>query len=421
MERLTALVFFGHGCAAHAVHLVAQDAARLNPFSTALWHALSATIFFMRCGRARALHVSTVAVMSNPGQRIGCLKSYSRPRWAGEAVTVSAAEENLPAMRHTLLSKANSDNPFPVPDSVTAALEATSRHSIHQSTPSLKVLAAAVALLEADAAPLSSYAGLFATLRSALDTFSLELPLAARVGLQSSLSARFAAFSDPMVALALYLDGFWGPARGRVAGLLWTALAREEGQSLPDLRDAAITSLADGDAPLAARLQSELSEFLAFAAQPARAEVWTRLHPLAWWRLHGERFTLWYPSCLRLFCYPASAAGGERVFKRLHQVLTPRRNRLSPDLVDHRTRIAFNAAQLRRPDPITPFSRSPTELKLRAFFILRVARRALEWGRMGVTLVRPSTRRPSVALVTTEMGCGNKRWKIPFLTWLPGT
>jgi len=130
------------------------------------------------------------------------------------------AEENLPAMRHTLLSKANSDNPFPVPDSVTAALEPTSRHSFPQSMPSLKVLAAAVALIKADAAPLSSYAGLFATLRSALDTFFLELPLAARVGLHSSLSARFAAFSDPKVALGFYLDGFWGPARGRVAGLL---------------------------------------------------------------------------------------------------------------------------------------------------------------------------------------------------------
>ena len=49
-------------------------------------------------------------------------------------------------------------------------------------------------------------------------------------------------------------------------------------------------------------------------------------------------------------------------------MLTPRRNRLSPDLVDQLTRIAFNAAQLRRPDPVTLFSRSLTELKLRAFF-----------------------------------------------------
>ena len=91
------------------------------------------------------------------------------------------------------------------------------------------------ATLESDEAPLSSYAGLFATLRATLDTFFLELPLAARVGLQSSLSARFAAFSDPMVALAFYLDGIWGPTRGRVAGLLWTARAGEKGQSLTDL------------------------------------------------------------------------------------------------------------------------------------------------------------------------------------------
>jgi len=228
-------------------------------------------------------------------------------------------------------------------------------------------LAAAVALLEAEAAPLSSYDSAFATLRSTLDTFFTELPLAAREGVQRSLCARFAAFSDPKVAFAFYLDGFWGPARGRVSGLLWTARKGEEGRTLLDLRDAAIALLADGDAPLAARLQSELREFLAFAAQPVRDEAWTRLHPLTWWRLYGERFTLWHPLCLRLLCYPASAAGGERAFKRLNQVLTPRRNRLSYGLVDKLTRIVF-ATKLGRPDPVTRFSRSHTELKLRAFF-----------------------------------------------------
>jgi len=49
-------------------------------------------------------------------------------------------------------------------------------------------------------------------------------------------------------------------------------------------------------------------------------------------------------------------------------VLTPRPNRLSPDLVDQLTRIDFDAAQLRRPDPVTLFSCSLTELKLRASF-----------------------------------------------------
>jgi len=359
---------FGYGCAAHAGNLVALDATRLHLFSAALRHAVSATVFFMRCGRARAMHASTVAVMSQPGRRIRGLKAYSRTRWAGEAVTISAVQENLPALRHTLLSNAGSGNPFPVSASVTAALEPASRETIGQSTPFLKVLAAAVALLEAEAAPLSSYAGIFATLRSSLDTFFTELPLAAREGVQHSLCARFAAFSDPMVALAFYLDGFWGPARGRVSGLVWTAREGEEGRTLSNLRDAAIVLLADGDAPLAARLQSELSEFLAFAAQPARAKAWTRLHPLTWWRLYGERCTLWHPLCLRLFCYPASAAGGERAFKRLNQMLTPRRNRLSYGLVNKLTRIAFNAAQLGRPNPVTRLSRSHTELKPHAFF-----------------------------------------------------
>jgi len=112
-------------------------------------------------------------------------------------VTISAVQENLPALRHTLLSNADSENPFPVPASVTAALEPASRETIGQSTPFLKVLAAAVALLEAEAAPLSSYAGSFATLCSSLDTFFTELPLAARERVQRSLCARFAAFFRP--------------------------------------------------------------------------------------------------------------------------------------------------------------------------------------------------------------------------------
>jgi len=278
-------------------------------------------------------------------------------------------EGNLPALRHTLFAITLSTTPFDDPSSVKEALEAPSRAAIGQSTPFLKALAAMVSLLEADAAPLSSFAGLFSTLRSSLDTYFLEIPLTTRVGLQRRLTARYAAFSDPMVALAFYLDGFWGPARGRVAGLRWAMREGEGGLTLSELGDVAIASLADGDTAWAAQLKAELSEFLAFAAQPARADSWRRLHPRSWWRLYGQRFVLWHPICLRLFSFPASAAGGERAFKRLHQVHTTRRNRLSPQLVDQLTRIAFNNAQLRCPDPVIYSSRSSTELKLRRFFV----------------------------------------------------
>jgi len=202
-------------------------------------------------------------------------------------VNILAVQEILPASRHNLLSNADSGNPFPVPASVTAALEPTFTETIGKSTLFRKVLATAVAFLEAEAAPLSSYVGTFATSRSPLDTFFTELPLAARQGVQRSFCARFSARSDRMVALTSHLDGLWGPARRRVSRLLWRTREGEEKRTLSALRDAATVLLADGDAPLAARLQSELSEFLAFAAQPARAEVWARLHPLKWWSPYG--------------------------------------------------------------------------------------------------------------------------------------
>ena len=355
---------FSLGCAAHAGNLVARDAAKMPPFSSALRHAVSAAVFVTRCARAGALHIQSASNMTFNGRRVRSLKPYSRTRWVGQAVTVSAAQENMAALRLTLFSNGCAEHPFDVPASVTAAVEAASAAAIDQSVPFLRVLAAVVALLEGDGAPLSSYAGLFSTLRSSLDTHFLELPAATRQALQDSISKRFGAFSDPMAALAFYLDGFWTPARGRVAGLRWG----EDGRTLPALRDAAVETLAGGDAGLLGALRSELSEVLAFLGQPEQEEACRVVHPLTWWRLSGECFPLWHPIAIRLFCLPPSAAGGERAFKALGHVFSPRRNRTASEHVDTLTRIMFNAASLRRRNPVTSFSRSSTEKKLLLFW-----------------------------------------------------
>jgi len=83
----------------------------------------------------------------------------------------------------------------------------------------------------------------------------------------------------------------------------------------------------------------------------------------------GLTLVIWRPICLPLFSFSASAAGGERAFKRLHQVHTTRRNRLFSQLVDRLTRFAFNNAQLRSLDPVTSFSSSSNELRLRRFCV----------------------------------------------------
>lgn len=134
-----------------------------------------------------------------------------------EAGTIAAVEENIPALRHTLFSNTLSEHPFDVPTSVMEALEQPSPATVGQSFPFLTTLPAVVAVLEADVGHLSSYAGLFACLRSSLDTHTSKIPPGTRAGLQYSLSARYAAISDPLVALAFYLDEY-GPcprARGR--------------------------------------------------------------------------------------------------------------------------------------------------------------------------------------------------------------
>lgn len=165
-------------------------------------------MFVTRCARAGALYIPSASNMTFNGRRVGSRKPYSRTRRVKQAVIVPAAQENKAALRLTIFSNGCAEHPFDVPASVTAAVEAASSVAIDQSVSFLRVLAAFVALLEGDGAPLSSYAGLFSTLRSSLDTHFLELPAATRQALQDSTSACFGAFSDPIAALALYLDGF---------------------------------------------------------------------------------------------------------------------------------------------------------------------------------------------------------------------
>jgi len=156
-------LMFGFGCAAHAGNLVAQDAAKIQPFALALRSSLCASMLFMSCRRPRTLHAATVSSLARPGSRpVRGLQGFSRTRWVGEADTIAAVEETFPTLPHTLfLSDTLSTTPFYVPSSVEGKLEAPSRTAFGQSTFFVIALAAVVSLLEADAAPLPSFAGLF--------------------------------------------------------------------------------------------------------------------------------------------------------------------------------------------------------------------------------------------------------------------
>ncbi len=169
---------FGYGCAARAGNPVAQDAATLLPFVMDLRPRLAITVFFLRCARPRALPGAPMLTCLEPRRRpVRGLQAYSRTRWYGQAATIAAVQENKPALRHTLFTNTVADNTFDVPTTVNEALEALSRAPIGQSTPILKALTAVVALLEADAAPLSSYAGVLACVRLSWDTIFLEISL----------------------------------------------------------------------------------------------------------------------------------------------------------------------------------------------------------------------------------------------------
>ena len=214
VARGTFLLAFG--CAAHAANLVAQDAARVPQIALALRAALLVTVFFTRSTRAHALLKAVRAGLEvGGGRRDGSLRAYSRTRWAGERSTFASVGANLPALRHTLLENTHSAAPFEVSGPGADDIRSpTIPKAMDACAPLLSLLPRLVAVLEADGAPLSSYAGVFGCLRAALANHFVPWAVGWRQQLQTSLGRHFTAFSDPLVGLAWCVDPFWALAAG---------------------------------------------------------------------------------------------------------------------------------------------------------------------------------------------------------------
>jgi len=139
---------------------------------------------------------------------------------------------------HTLLENTHSFSLFDVPTPVTDAMRSPGVQSaIDGCVPFLLFFARLVAQMEGDATPLSSYVAIFACLRASLANNFTGLSVAARQAMQYSLESRYTSFSDPLVALAFWVDPFWAPVRARLSCLLWGA------KSLATIRDSAVVFL----------------------------------------------------------------------------------------------------------------------------------------------------------------------------------
>jgi len=94
-------LLFGYWSVAHAGNLVAQDDAELEPFAFAQRRSLRASVFFMRCVRARTEHERTVATKAVSGQPpIPSMQLDSPTRWAGETVAVAAVWAHFITKQH---------------------------------------------------------------------------------------------------------------------------------------------------------------------------------------------------------------------------------------------------------------------------------------------------------------------------------
>jgi len=196
------MFFFAFDCAAHAAELVASDAFCVPVCAAALRGSLAITVFFKRSTRSKALLRAVRAMLAGGRRGVGSLRSYSRTRLAGEGATIAAVGANLPALRNTLLENDHTAAPIDIPDEVSAAIQSTTLSpAILRCSPFLCFLTRLVTHLEADAAPLSSYAGIFACLRAALANNFTALTVSERQTFQGVLGRRFAAFAHPMVVL----------------------------------------------------------------------------------------------------------------------------------------------------------------------------------------------------------------------------
>jgi len=197
MRRLAAdanVCLFSYGCAAHADNLVAKDLALIEQFKLALRDSIAAGVFFTRSTRAGALLARNAQHLRNAGAKNRSLELYSRTRWVGEAAKITSVLANLLALRRTLAD--NRHEPPAARISILPRVETiidspTTELSLATCVPLLRALASSVAVLEADAAPLSSAVGIFLALRLCLDQSFAELPIAARSSIQSSLGRRF--------------------------------------------------------------------------------------------------------------------------------------------------------------------------------------------------------------------------------------
>jgi len=290
---------FAFGFAAHAANLVASDASRVPVCAAALRGSQAITVFFTSATRAKALLRAVGAMLAGGHRGVGSPRSYSRIRWAGEGATIAAVGSNLPALRHTLRENEHAAAPIDIPDAVSVSIQSTTLGpALFRCWPFLCFLARLVTHLEAEAAPLASYAAIFACLRAALANNFTALTVSERQTLQGVLDRRFAAFADSMVVFDFFLAPFWGQVRARLSVVLWGS------RSLKQMRGMAVACNCGSDTGARTALMEKLAAFTALEASHAVLPPNQNVHPTLWWRLRGATFRLLQPVAVRLLAMP---------------------------------------------------------------------------------------------------------------------
>jgi len=117
------LSIMAYGCFAQVVNLLAKDVSKQSALQLGIKSAVTWSVFFHRCTRARSSLTNDRAVQRLAGVLIEPPKPFSHTRWVGQSVVIRSYLSNLEASRRVLAANRHNPTGSDVPDSVFLAVD----------------------------------------------------------------------------------------------------------------------------------------------------------------------------------------------------------------------------------------------------------------------------------------------------------
>jgi len=328
----------------------------------ALRETTRVAVFFKRCNRARATPAAALADLCALGRGVADMVTFSESRWCGIHLTVELVRRCLAALQAVINEHQKSATGFDVPPAVAACIvDPAFGQGLAAASPFLSQMCDCTRILEANAAPLSSFVAAFVLLWLLLDSGRVAgIPAVSRSYLRDRPSPRFKRTVDCHIALAFYLDPFWAPMWGRAGSV---SLG---GKTMVEWRDQLLDEMTGAtDGTLRAELSRKMQSFMRAHRPMMVPKADECLHPVGYWHLHGSAYPGLQLIAVRLLAACPTSAGGERCFKRVSAVMSKNRSTVSVAKANKHAQMIYNGGKLEHSGAIVSFVRTKQEKNMR--------------------------------------------------------